>query len=254
MGIVLMTAVPAFVFIALERVCSIRPQRILRPGWRTDLCHFLLDAVPVTLMLIVLDTTFGQALRQLTPGPLRAAIGALPFVVQLGVVVVLCELGMYWSHRLEHEIPLLWRFHAVHHSSTEVDWLSTQRTHPVDGVFRRLFLVPVYAIGFSVTCLGIYLVAYYLWSFVVHANLRVRFGRLEGVVASPEFHRWHHAAEPDAVDTNYAPLLPVFDRIFGTWRRPGRWPRSYGCDAPVPAGYVAQLAYPFRTGEATTVR
>ncbi len=249
MSLALAVVVPALVFVVLERVFAIRPQRVLRPGWITDVYHFLLDAVPVTVMLILLDTTVGRGLRGLTPEAVRDSVAALPFAAQLVAVTALCELGMYWSHRLEHQVPVLWRFHAVHHSSTEVDWLSTQRTHPVDGAFRRLFLVPVFAIGFSVTAIGIYLGAYYAWSFVVHANLRWKFGPLEGVVASPAFHRWHHAAEGDAVNTNYAPLFPVFDRVFGTLRRPDRWPTSYGCDAPVPTGYLRQLAYPFRPGE-----
>lgn len=250
MNLVLWLAGPAVVFIGLERCFSLRRQRVLRSGWRTDACHFLLGALAVGVILLLVNATLGQVLRGLTPEPARAAIGGLPFVVQLSLVVGLAELGMYWSHRLEHEIPFLWRFHAVHHSSTELDWLSTQRTHPIDGVFRQLFLVPLYAIGFPVGCLGIYLTAYYLWSFLVHANLRWKLGPLEGVIASPEFHHWHHAAEPAARDTNYAPLLPVIDRLFGTFQRPGGMPRRYGSDAPVPPGYLPQLAYPFRPHEA----
>jgi sterol desaturase/sphingolipid hydroxylase (fatty acid hydroxylase superfamily) len=254
MVILLTFGVPAILFIAFERVFALRPQRVFRTGWRADVCHALLAFIPVGIMLVVVNATVGATLRGLTPDSTRAAVGSLPFVVQLALVVALCELGMYWSHRLEHEVPFLWRFHAVHHSSTELDWLSTERTHPVDGVFRKLFLVPLYAVGFSVTGLGIYLTVYYLWSFVVHANVRWRFGPLEDVIASPAFHHWHHAAEPEARDTNYAPLFPVFDRVFGTLRRPGRMPRAYGSDAPVPAGYLPQLAYPFRPRRAPAAR
>jgi sterol desaturase/sphingolipid hydroxylase (fatty acid hydroxylase superfamily) len=246
--------VPAVLFIAFERVFALRPQRVLRSGWFTDVCHALFDVLPIAMILALLHSTVGEALRDLTPGPVRAAIGALPFAVALVVVVGLCELGMYWTHRVEHEVPFLWRFHAVHHSSTELDWLSTQRNHPVDGIVRKAFLVPMFAVGFSGVAIGIYLVAYYFWSFVVHANVQWRFGRLEGVIASPEFHRWHHAAELEARDTNFAPLLPVFDRLFGTFRRHERLPRSYGSDAPVPPGYVGQLAYPFRASEAAPAR
>jgi sterol desaturase/sphingolipid hydroxylase (fatty acid hydroxylase superfamily) len=246
--------VPAVLFIAFERVFELRPQRVLRSGWRTDVCHALIDVIPVGIILTLLHTTIGEALRGFTSSPARATVGALPFAVQLGLIVVVCELGMYWSHRLEHEIPFLWRFHAVHHSSRDLDWLSTQRSHPIDGIFRKAFLVPLYAVGFSPVGIGIYLVAYYFWSFVVHANVTWRFGRLEAVVASPAFHRWHHAAEPAARDTNYAPLLPVFDRLFGTLRQPDRRPRAYGSDALVPAGYLGQLAFPFRPREAAGVQ
>ena len=238
--------VPAVIFIACERVFAMRPQRVFRSGFLTDLCHALFDIVPIAIVLGLLHTTVGGWLRELTPAPVRTALGGLPFAVELLVVVALCELGMYWSHRLEHQIPLLWRFHAVHHSSTELDWLSTQRNHPVDGIIRKAFLVPMFAIGFSTAAIGIYLVAYYFWSFVVHANVHWRFGPLEPVIASPTFHRWHHSDERAARDTNFSPLLPVFDRVFGTFRQPRDLPASYGSDAPVPTGYVGQLAFPFR--------
>ncbi len=82
---------------------------------------------------------------------------------------------------------------------------------------------------------------------LIHANVRFRFGWLRHVLATPEFHHWHHAAEPEAVDRNFAVHLPVLDRIFGTAHMPGRWPREYGIAGnPVPEGWGAQLVYPFR--------
>jgi sterol desaturase/sphingolipid hydroxylase (fatty acid hydroxylase superfamily) len=238
--------VPAVLFIAFERVFPIRRQGVFRPGWTTDLCHALFDIVPLAIVLGFLHTSVGGWLRDLTPASVRDAIAAPPFVVELAIVVVVCELGMYWSHRIEHQVPFLWRFHAVHHSSLELDWLSTQRNHPVDGMVRKAFLIPMYAVGFSAACISLYLVVYYFWSFVVHANVNWRFGPLEPMIASPTFHRWHHSDERAARDTNFSPLLPAFDRVFGTWRQPEKLPASYGSDAPVPTGYVGQLAFPFR--------
>ena len=244
--------VPAVLFIAFERVFAIRQQRVFRTGWRTDVCHALFDIVPLAIVLGFLHTSVGGWLRDLTPAFVRDVIAAPPFVVELAIVVVVCELGMYWSHRMEHQVPLLWRFHAVHHSSPELDWLSTQRNHPVDGMVRKAFLIPMYAVGFSAVCISIYLVVYYFWSFVVHANVRWRFGPLEPVIASPTFHRWHHADERAARDTNYSPLLPAVDRVFGTLRQPDHLPPSYGIDGPMPTGYLGQLAFPFRPRKAAT--
>ena len=247
MSLLITLGVPAVLFIAFERIFALRPQRVFRAGWRTDLCHALFDAIPAGAVLGILRTSVGGVLRDLTPDAVRTTIGALPFLLELALVVVICELGMYWSHRIEHESPFLWRFHAVHHSSPELDWLATQRNHPIDGIFRKAFLVPVYAVGFSTGCLAIYLAAYYIWSFVLHANVRWRFGSLEAVVASPIFHRWHHADDLEARNTNYSPIFSLTDRIFGTLHRSNRIPSTYGIDTPMPSAYVGQLAEPFRS-------
>ena len=69
-------------------------------------------------------------------------------------------------------------------------------------------------------------------------------------VATPAFHHWHHAAEPEAIDCNFAVHLPFIDRVFGTAYEPDRWPARYGIAGdPVPEGFRAQLVYPFRTLE-----
>jgi sterol desaturase/sphingolipid hydroxylase (fatty acid hydroxylase superfamily) len=233
-------------FALLERRFALRPQRIFRAGWACDAAHFFLNVIPGALLVAVLLATVGTMLRGVVPFGLRTTIAAQPVLVQLVGTFLLSELGMYWSHRIEHELPFFWRFHAVHHSSPQLDWLSTQRTHPVDGAIRKLFIIPVYALGFSATCVAIYFVVYYFWSFLEHANIRVRFGPLRWIMASPEFHHWHHADEPSAVNKNYAPLLPVFDVLFGTCHLPRRMPAAYGTPEPVPSGYLGQIAYPFR--------
>src|SRR5438067_1015212 len=84
-------------------------------------------------------------------------------------------------------------------------------------------------------------------SWLVHANVRVRYGPLGWAFVSPQFHHWHHAAERDAYDTNFASLLACWDVLFGTARVPGsREPERYGASEPVPAGYVARFYYPFK--------
>ena len=235
----------------LESRFALRPQRIFRAGWACDAAHFFLNVLPGALLVAVLFATVGTMLRGVVPSGLRATIAAQPALVQLVGTFLLSELGMYWSHRIEHEVPFLWRFHAVHHSSPQLDWLSTQRTHPVDGAIRKLFIIPVFALGFSATCLATYFVVYYFWSFLEHTNMRVRFGPLRWIIASPHFHHWHHADEPGAINKNYAPLLPVFDVLFGTCHLPPRrWPAAYGIPEPVPSDYVGQIGYPFRRREA----
>lgn len=91
------------------------------------------------------------------------------------------------------------------------------------------------------------------WGYFIHANVRRRFGWAESVIATPAFHRWHHA-NGAMRDRDYASALPLFDRLFATLHLPGNaLPETYGIDAEMPAGLVAQLAAPLmpHTGSAT---
>jgi hypothetical protein len=85
---------------------------------------------------------------------------------------------------------------------------------------------------------------------VDHANVRFNFGLLRWVMARTQFHHWHHGADREAVDKNFAVHLSLLDRLFGTCYLPGdRWPSSYGLAGgkPVPSGYVRQFFDPFRS-------
>ena len=89
----------------------------------------------------------------------------------------------------------------------------------------------------------------YGWqSVLIHSNVRINFGPLRWLLASPEFHHWHHSRDREARDKNFAGQLPLLDLLFGTsYMPPGRMPSKYGLDQPVPATYPAQLLYPFRS-------
>ncbi|NJO19724.1 MAG: sterol desaturase family protein [Spirulinaceae cyanobacterium RM2_2_10] len=156
------------------------------------------------------------------------------------------ELGYYWAHWLLHHVPWLWRFHAVHHSSEQLDWLSTVRVHPVDQVFTKTFqLVPIFLLGFSVETLGLYALFSSAIAFFIHANLRWRFGWFNWLLVTPEFHHWHHADEAQAHNKNLAAQCSLVDRLFGSFYLPRRRPRLYGIPESVPQAYWQQLIYPF---------
>lgn len=239
--------VVAAVFVPMERVLALRPQRVLRAGWRTDLVHFVVDGALTTIGLVLVVIVVGGLLRALVPDSVRHAIGAQPAFVQFALGLVIAEVGGYWGHRASHRVPWLWRFHRLHHSIEEMDWLAAARLHPVDQVFTRsCFVVPLFALGFSRATFGAFLVFATFQALFVHANVRVRFGPLRYVVATPQFHHWHHAAERGAYDSNFAGELPVLDAVFGTLRMPAHWPERYGIDERAPSGYLHQLAWPFR--------
>ena len=154
---------------------------------------------------------------------------SLPWVAQFVLMVLVSDFTQYWVHRAFHAVPLLWRFHAVHHSAEQMDWLAGSRLHLVDiAVTRGLTYVPIYVLGFANRRWWRTSIFVSAQATFIHANVRFEWRWLRWILATPRFHHWHHAAEPEAVDTNFAVHLPVLDVLFGTAYLPDRWPSAYG--------------------------
>jgi len=235
------------VFVPLERLFALHPQKVFRRGWANDLIFLFLNGLLIKLGLLAVIGASIFAAAQILPASFQAAIGGLPYWVQIPAVIVLSDLGFYWTHRMFHAVPWLWRFHAIHHSIEELDWLAAARVHPVDQILTKgVSLVPVVALGFSEWAIGVYALLYQWQSVLIHANVRIRFGPLRLLFASPEFHHWHHSSQLEARDRNFAGQLSFLDALFGTLHMPrGQAPTTYGLDRPMPQRYVPQLLYPF---------
>jgi sterol desaturase/sphingolipid hydroxylase (fatty acid hydroxylase superfamily) len=248
----------ATVFVPLEHLFARLPaQKVFRKGWTTDLAHLgvshLLVQATVLLTLVPAAVFFRWAVSP----ALQSAVAAQPTFLQFVEILVIADLAQYTTHRLFHAVPWLWRFHQVHHSAQCLDWLAASRLHLVDIVVTRAVgFVPVYVLGFATGPTYAYLVFVSFQAILIHANVNFRFGPLRWVLATPQFHHWHHSAEPEAVDKNFAVHLPVIDLVFGTFHLPGhRWPARYGLDDdPVPESYLRQLVYPFRPSALPSVR
>jgi len=247
-GLIFGLVVLAAIFVPLERVFALHPQKVLRAGWRTDLVHFFVNNLLANLALLVPVVVVGLGLRAMVPLTLRHDVVHQPAGLQFAEAFLLAELCGYAAHRAAHQVPLLWRFHKVHHTIREMDWLASAHLHPLDSVWTRSCVVlPLFALGFSRATFGGFLAFTTLQAIFVHANVRLTFGPLRWVVATPEFHHWHHANAPDAYNTNFAGEFPWIDALFGTAHLPkGRRPARYGIDEEQPAGYLRQLAWPFR--------
>jgi sterol desaturase/sphingolipid hydroxylase (fatty acid hydroxylase superfamily) len=236
------------VFVPLERLFALRhEQKILRKWWHHDtlylLCNVIFIGTGINLILLVtiLLASYG------VPAAVTTWVGSLPFWVQLPMMIVLSDICFYTVHRIFHEVPLLWKFHAVHHSSEEMDWLASFRVHPIDQICTKgASLIPVFALGFTPEYMAVYFFIYHWQSLFIHSNNRFKFGFLEKWIASPRFHHWHHANEREAFDKNYASQLPFLDRVFGTLYLPDRMPSAYGISEEMPEGYIKQLAHPFQ--------
>ncbi len=175
-------------------------------------------------------------------------VAGLPFAVQALLILFVSDFLQYWLHRMFHT-SWWWKFHAVHHSSEEVDWLSSARFHPVNFVvsFTTVSVVMT-LVGFSPEVFVALSFFNAFYSAFVHANLSWTFGPLRYVLASPAFHRRHHDLNVAARNTNFAPTFPFLDLVFGTFSMPAdASPVEFGvAEGDVPDDFIGQLSYPFR--------
>jgi sterol desaturase/sphingolipid hydroxylase (fatty acid hydroxylase superfamily) len=181
----------------------------------------------------------------------RSLFGKLPWLLQVPVALLTADFLGYWQHRLMHGTRLF-RLHAIHHSPRSLDWLSAARNHPLAEAFGRVWMiVPLLYLGIDPRVLAPLVPAIGLWGLLLHANVSFRFHALRYVVATPHFHRWHHAAEREALGKNFAALFPVWDLVFGTFYLPDRRPMFFGvvADDPedeMPDTFLGQMLHPLR--------
>lgn len=242
----------ALVFIPLEQYLARRQTPVLRSGWRTDVSYFFMSHVLVQFILILVTASTSTVAAAVAIPEVKDMIGPMPGWAQFLLAVFVADLAQAALHRAYHRISVLWRFHAVHHSSRDLDWLAGSRVHFVETVLTRsVVLLPLLVLGFSTSAVNAYVILVGLQAVVAHANIGVRFGWLEYVLVLPRYHHWHHARHIDYWDRNYAIHLPLVDMLMGSFKLPrdDSWPEEYGVLKleTVPRGIVAQHLMPFRS-------
>jgi sterol desaturase/sphingolipid hydroxylase (fatty acid hydroxylase superfamily) len=234
-------------FVPLERLVPRDPaQRVFRRGWSTDAAYTFVGhaSIQIVSALVVLP---GQLLRDRLIG--TAALGRLPLLVQLPLVLVVADFAFYWVHRAAHRFPFLWRLHRLHHSSETLDWLASERLHLAEIIIvRAVVLTPLTLLGFSQPAILLYVTFASFHAVFIHANFRPALRWLEPFLVTPRLHHLHHATDADAIDKNFAVHLPLLDRVFGTLFAPrDRWPARTGVVGfSAPEGFWAQQASVFR--------
>jgi len=227
------------------------------PGLFTDLSYALIHGIVGPYFKLPALIIAASILLHLSPGidiatyfsEGRGPLSGLPFWAQVAFYVIVTDFLHYWIHRLFHSASM-WRYHAIHHSATQVDWTTAYRIHPVNVMLQSSAVsVLMMSLGIAPSVMLFTLPFDVLTAAWVHSNLKWDLGPLKYVIAGPVFHRWHHGMPGDGGDKNFAPTFSLWDYMFGTFYMPkGRLPENFGTDDHhFPEGYFAQLVYPFKS-------
>lgn len=236
-----------------------------RPQWNRPDGDVANDAVSGTIAYILLPKILGPlywaALAGATSWLALQAGGSLwpshwPLPAQLALLLLAGDAGRYWGHRLAHELPLLWRFHAVHHSPKRLYFFNAVRQHPVDKAWFMAseLLVPI-LLGAHGEVWALYFAVTAVCGFAQHTNADLRLGPLYWIFNVVEMHRWHHSRRPEESDHNYGNNLIVYDRLFGTCFHPEARGERGGVgelgllNPDYPRDWWGQLLAPFRRGQ-----
>ena len=237
------------IFIFIEKLFALRKdQPVFHPEWQTDFHHFIVNHMIVGFVLLATNLLVHKLFGWAAQDGIRGWVAGLNFWVALFLIVLVADLVQYATHRADHEVPLLWRLHAVHHSVKSMDWLAGSRQHILELIITRtLVLAPIYVLGFSKGVIDAYILIVGFQAVFNHANVSVRLGPLRYLIVTPNFHHWHHSQDNDAIDKNYAAHFAFIDYAFGTAVKSDReWPEHYGVVGDyVPNGFFKQLAFPF---------
>jgi sterol desaturase/sphingolipid hydroxylase (fatty acid hydroxylase superfamily) len=238
------------IFIIFEKLRPLYPnQHVFRAEWQVDMKHFLFNHLSVGLVLLVTNFFVHRLFSWAAYQPLQHAILSLPYIPQLLLAVLVADLAQYATHRAYHEVPIFWRFHAVHHSARTLDWLAGSRMHVFELLATRVAVLGVlFALGFSKPVLDMYIIIVGTQAVLIHSNVNLPWGWLRYIIVTPDFHHWHHSSDTEAIDKNYAAHYAFLDYLLGTAvRTDRRLPQKYGIlDNDMPGGFLSQQAYPFR--------
>ena len=239
----------SLIFIFIEKLFKHRKdQPVFRAEWQTDFHHFIVNHMIVGFVLLATNLMVHKFFGWAGNDGIRGWVQGLPFWVGVLLIVLVADFVQYWTHRAYHEVPVLWRLHAVHHSAKSMDWLAGSRQHIVELIITRtLVLAPIFVLGFSKEVIDAYILIVGFQAVFNHANVSVRLGPLRYIIVTPNFHHWHHSQDQAALDRNYAAHFAFLDYIFGTAVKSDQlWPEKYGVLGDyVPNGFVKQFKFPF---------
>ncbi|MCH2037457.1 MAG: sterol desaturase family protein [Rickettsiales bacterium] len=198
---------------------SIRPaykMEFNRKELVNDFLYTYLNTVLAPIITFIAIDYFNDTVLTNSPIPqLDTYVSNLPFLIQLIIVLVVMDLAIYVRHRLMHEY--LWPFHSIHHSLEQINWVAKFRLHPLESVIGMMFSVFfAYILGLEGQVVAAAAVVIFFFDIFNHANININFPKpICYILSCPNYHKWHHAKEVEAINKNYVVMFPFIDKLFG---------------------------------------
>ena len=189
--------------------------------------NVLLDAVPA-------DASSSNQLLN-SGEPLSNSSAYLVHIAIVTLSVLLLDMLIYWQHRLFHTVPMLWRFHKMHHADSHVDTTTGLRFHPVEiAMSLGIKAAAVVILGVPAIAIVIFEVALNGFALFNHANIRLPQkwdDRIGLVLITQRLHRIHHSQAKNESNSNYGFSVSWWDRLFNSFT-----PRAAFSDETLPIG------------------
>jgi len=237
------------IFVLIEKMFPLyKGQMLFRKEWQTDMAHFIVNHFLVGLVLLIVNFAIHRVFGWMVRGDFQQTIQHISFIPQLLLCILVADFMQYWTHRAYHEVPFLWKFHAVHHSAKTMDWLAGSRMHVLELLLTRVSVLgPLYVFGFEKSVMDVYIIVVGFQAVFNHANVHLPWGPLKYLIVTPDFHHWHHSSDDAAIDKNYAAHYAFLDYFFrSAVKTKQAFPDNYGVVGDyMPEGFVKQQLYPF---------
>ena len=171
--------------------------------------------------------------------------------------LVLLDCAIYWWHRINHEIPFLWRFHQVHHLDEFLDTTSAVRFHFGEVILSALFrMIIIILFGIDLISVIIFEIVLLVATIFHHSNIAITRSLERGLgllIITPALHWVHHHAKQADTDSNYGTVLSVWDRLFRTRSKTTRDPNMrIGVEGTGEKSFLALLLAPFQRNKTNT--
>lgn len=237
----------AFCVTILERLIPYEKEwNISKGDALTDVAHYLVNFLlkQGSLMLYAFLVGHFAVLNTVWPHHIHSSL-------QVILALIIIDFFLYLVHRISHKNEVLWKFHAIHHSSERLYWINGEKRHPIHQILEglpgitviMLLGTPPHIVQVALSILGLNMM-------LQHGNINYQAGVLKYIFCVAEVHRWHHHKDVNKGGINFGAFFAVWDRLFGSFRFTKEILKSdevgIGDSSSPNQNYVSQLYYPFK--------
>ena len=244
-------------FLVLERIFPWRKQKLLRKSILTDTiylvfnAHYLNIAIETVQIFILLKLNDYVKINDYLSIFDIELISGQSFIIQFIILFFTHDFIQWLIHVSLHNIPVLWKFHKIHHTIEELDWIGNFKFHWFEiVVYKSILYFPLAFFGYNSNVLFWFAVFSTAQGHFNHSNLKMSLGPLRYFFNTPVMHVWHHnlLLKKEEKTVNYGINLSIWDWIFNTAYMPkNKHPKKIGIidKNKIPKSFIRQELYPF---------